>query len=110
MSVQNVLTYWYLHQCFLLFEVLEAQTALSLLRHVAKFVTTIGLFDCHGTELNFFHYFEIDTDHGFTFWVNAVLFIKLSIAIETTITSDTRSASLLVLSKEKTDDFDKNDN
>ena len=80
MSVQNVFTYWYLHECFFLFEVLEAQAALSLLRHVAKFVT-ISFLDCYSTELNFFHYLEIDTDYSFTLGINAVFFIELSIAI-----------------------------
>lgn len=104
-SVQDVFTDWNLHQSFLLFEILEAKAALSLLSHVAVFMW-VGLCWVYGSEVNLLHDFEVYADDSICFGIYALIFIELAITAKTSRPSTMRLPAFLMLRKEKANHFD----
>ena len=101
-DVQNVLAHRNFHHFFLLFKVLETESALLLVGHVSKF-SFAACVDC--AELDSVHNFEVNANDRLCVFVGFVI-VEFSVAIADLVVAGHVCIALFVLSQEKADDFD----
>lgn len=106
--VQDMLAHWNLHECLLLFEILQAEATLLLVSHEGQLMPRARLFDRHSAVLDAVHDSEVDTNYSLGLRIKyLIIFIELAIAAHTTVPpAVVWCTAMLALSKEKADDFD----
>ena len=104
-----MLAHWDLHNWVILFEVLQAQAALFLLRHVSKGMASISLLLRHLLILHSLHDSEIDSNDGLCLLVKHLIVVKLTVVVQS-VRFAPLAAAAFPLSEEETDYFDEQNN
>ena len=104
-----MLAHWDLHNWVILFEVLQAQAALFLLRHISKGMASICLLLRHLLILHSLHDSEIDSNDGLCLLVKHLIVVKLTVVVQS-VRFAPLAAAAFPLSEEETDYFDEQNN